>query len=62
MRNDIINNITKLNSRQPIAGYTKPPTLCNIKFMYSNRAYELVLTTGKRWDQDIYLDIDWSTS
>ena len=60
MLNDIIDNIIKLNRRETISGYTKPTTLCNIELKHSNKAFENGIT--KRWDRDIYIDVEWSTS
>jgi len=60
MLNDIITNIEKLNKRQAIAAYTRPSTLCNIELKHSNRVFELKRT--KRWERDIFIDVEWSTS
>jgi hypothetical protein len=60
MRNDIIDNIEKLNKRQSISGYTKESTLINAKIVFSNKAFENGQT--KRWEQDLYIDFSFSTS
>ena len=39
--------------------YSREPTLTYISMAYGNRAYEQPKT--KRWYQDIYLDVEWST-
>lgn len=56
--NNIILGIWKLNTRQTIASYTRPSSLMNIEFVNSTKAYYNAKT--KRWDRDIYLDIEWS--
>lgn len=60
--NNIIIGIGKFNRRANITGfiYTSAPTMCNMKFVYSNKAFEH--PTSKRWSCDIYLDVEWSTS
>jgi len=60
MLNDILDNITKLNLRQAVGTFTRPTTMLNIEFKHSNKAFELKRT--KRWEQDIYIDVEWSTS
>lgn len=60
MLNDIINNIIKLNTRQAITSYTKPSTLCHITLHHSNKAFEN--NVSRRWERDIVIDVEWSTS
>lgn len=60
MRNDIITNIEKLNKRETIAGYTRETTLLNAILKYSNKAFEIGIT--KRWEQDLFIDFEFSTS
>jgi len=60
MLNDIKTNIIKLNLRQAIAAYTRPSTLCNIELHHSNKAWEHKRT--KRWERDIFIDVEWSVS
>ena len=40
--------------------YMKENTLVYIEFKYGNKAYEQPKT--KRWSQDIYIDVEWSTA
>jgi len=40
--------------------YSKPNVLCYINMTYGNKAYEVGIT--KRWNQDIYLDVEWCTA
>lgn len=59
--NNIIIGIWKLNTRQAITSYTRPTTLMNIELASgSTKAFYNAKT--KRWDMDIFLDIEWSTS
>lgn len=58
MLNDIINGCEKYNVRD--GTLTEVSTMCNIHVAYGNKSYENPQT--KRWDCDIYLDIEWSTS
>lgn len=60
MLSDIMTNIEKLNLRQAVGTFTRPTTMLNIEFHHSNKAFENGKT--KRWDQDIYIDVEWSTS
>jgi len=60
MRNDIIDNIIKLNTRQTIAAYTRETTLLYAEIMHSNKAFEH--GTTKRWEQDLFIDFTFSTS
>ncbi len=57
---DIILGLWKMNTRQTITDYTRPTTLIHAKLMHSNRAF--YHPKSKRWDVDIFLDIDWSIS
>jgi len=57
--NNIQIGIEKLNRRETITEYTKPDSLVGIEFANGNAAYFNVTT--KRCDQDIYLDVEWST-
>lgn len=61
MLNDILTNIIKLNLRQAVGTFTRPTTMLNIEFHHSNKAFEHKGTI-KRWDVDIYIDVEWSTS
>ena len=49
------NSVYKYNTRF----YTKPDILVYIELAYGNRAYEV--GTTKRWYQDIFIDVEWST-
>lgn len=62
MIHDILETITKHSKRQVITGwvYASHPRVCNIKLINTNRFYEDGKT--KRWNCDIYLDIEWSTT
>ena len=62
MIHDILETITKLNKRQAITGwtYTSHALLCNMHLANSNKVFTNPQT--KRADQDIYLDIEWSTT
>ena len=59
-----LNNLSigcwKFNTRQTIAGYTKAASMDNIKVASGNKAWEHGRT--KRWDQDIYIDVQWVVS
>ncbi len=54
--NEIIDGMVVFNRRG--AGYTFPSSMCNIKFVYSNKSY---IENG-RWKNDIYIDVEWVTS
>jgi len=54
--NEIVEGIITYNKRG--AGFTFPVTMCNIKFIYSNKSY----IDNNRWLNDIYLDVEWVTS
>jgi len=55
--NEIIEGIKTYNKRG--AGYTFPVTMCNLKFAYSGKSF---IDGAGRWNLDIYLDVEWSTS
>ena len=61
MLSDILTNILKLNLRQAVGSFTRPTTMLNIEFHHSNKAFEHKGTI-KRWDIDIYIDVEWSTN
>jgi len=54
--NEIVEGTISYNKRA--AGFTYPVTMCNIKFIYSNKSY----IDNNRWLNDIYLDVEWCTS
>jgi c-di-AMP phosphodiesterase-like protein len=56
--NNIQIGILKANRRQTITAWTKPASWCTIRFANSNKQFYNLKT--KRWDCDIYLDIEWS--
>lgn len=58
--NNIIIGIEKLNRRETITAYTRPSTLIHCKLVNSNKAF--FNATSQRWDCDIFLDFEWSTS
>lgn len=58
--NNIFIGIRKFNKRTAITAYTRPATMCHIRFANSTKAYYNAKT--KRWDVDIFIDIEWSTS
>lgn len=58
--NNIQIGIIKLNTRQAIGSYTKPSTLVGMELFGSKKAFENPQT--KRWDIDIWLDVEWTTS
>jgi len=58
--NNIFIGIRKFNKRTTITAYTRPSTMCHMKFANSTKTFYNVKT--KRWDIDIWLDIEWSTS
>ena len=55
--NEIINGTLNYNKRK--AGFTYPTVMCNITFVYSNKGW---VTTEGRWEYDVFLDVEWSTS
>lgn len=55
--NEIIEGIFTYNSGA--SGLTKVSVMCNLKFAYSNKAW---VTSKGRWEYDIYIDVEWSTS
>ncbi len=55
--NEIIDGTFTYNSGA--SGLTKVSVMCNIKFVYSNKAW---VTSKGRWEYDIYLDVEWATS
>ena len=57
--NNIILGIKKFDKRT-ITNYTRPTTMCHMKLVNSNAAFED--PTSKRWDCLIYIDVEWSTS
>lgn len=54
--NEIIDGTIVYNRRG--AGYTYPVTMCNIKFVYTNKTF----VEGEIWKNDIYIDVEWVTS
>jgi len=54
--NDIIDGTIAYNKRD--GTLTEVSIMCNIKFVYTNKAF---IVNGI-WKQDIYLDIEWVTS
>lgn len=54
--NEIIDGSIKYNRRD--GTLTEVATMCNIKFVYTNKAF----IENNIWKQDIYLDIEWVTS
>ncbi len=54
--NEIIDASLKYNKRD--GTLTEVSTMCNIKFVYTNKAF----IQNNIWKQDIYLDIKWVTS
>jgi len=54
--NDIIDGTIAYNRRD--GTLTEVATMCNIKFVYTNKAFII----NGIWKQDIYLDIEWVTS
>lgn len=58
--NNILIGIRKFNKRTAIAGFTRPATMCHMRFGNSIKSYYNAKT--KRWDVDIMIDIEWSTS
>lgn len=60
MLSDIIDNIDNLNKRIAVGTFTRPTTMLNIELKHSNKAFENGIT--KRWDRDIFIDVEWSTS
>jgi len=58
--NNLIDGIQKLQKRQTISGYTKPSTLVYIKFVTSNRGSINFKT--KRWNIQVFLDVEFTTS
>jgi len=57
--NNVQIGIEKCNRRTAIIGWTKPSAWCYIKFINSNKAFCNFKT--KRYDIDIYIDVEWST-
>jgi len=60
--NNIIIGIGKFNKRASITNFTyaSAPTMCHMRFGYSNKAFEDPV--NKRWGCDIFIDVEWSTS
>lgn len=58
--NNIMIGIRKFNKRTAISEFTRPATMCHMKLANSTKAYFNIKT--KRWDMDIFIDIEWSTS
>jgi len=56
--NNIQIGIEKANRRETITAWTKPASWCYIKFINSNKAFYNF--KNKRYELDIYLDIEWS--
>lgn len=54
--NEIIDGTIKYNKRD--GTLTEVTTMCNIEFVYSNKAF----IQNNIWKQDIYLDVEWVTS
>ena len=54
--NEIIDATIKYNRRD--GTLTEVATMCNITFVYTNKAF----IQNNIWKQDIYLDIEWVTS
>jgi len=55
--NEIINGTIAYNKRS--GSYTYPDVMCNIKFIYTNKSF---VSSNGRWNQDVYIDVEWSTS
>ncbi len=55
--NEIIDGTIAYNRRD--GSYTEVSVMCNIKFVYTNKSR---VDLDGRWNQDIFLDIEWSTS
>jgi len=64
--NLIIIGIKEFNRRTAIDGFTRPATMCHIKFAYSSPAWSYTATgtatLGKEWACNIWIDIQWSTT
>ena len=58
--NNILIGIKKFNKRIAIGSFTRPSTMCHMKWSNSTKAFENPQT--KRWDLDCWIDIEWSTS
>ena len=58
--NNILIGIKKFNKRIAITSFTRPTTMCHMKWSNSNKAY--FNFKSKRFELDIWIDIEWSTS
>ena len=58
--NNFMIGIFKFNTRQAIAAYTRPSTMLHIELR--NGSETKVNKKRARWDCEIILDIEWSTS
>lgn len=61
--NNIFIGIRKFNKRTPITSFTRPGTMCHMRFANANKAhFTKKSATNGIWGQDIYIDVEWSTS
>lgn len=61
--NNIFIGIKKFNKRTAITSFTRPATMCHIRFANANRSHFTKKSAAAGiWSQDIWLDVEWSTS
>lgn len=58
--NNIMIGCGKINNGTTITAYTKETSLSKVFFVSANKAFED--STGKKWNQDIYLEFVWRVS
>ena len=57
--NNVLIGIKKINKRTAITDFTRPSSLCHMKWANSTKAFEDPYT--KRWGCSFMLDVEWST-
>jgi len=55
--NEIIDGFHLYNTSR--AGLTNVATMCNLKYVYSGRSF---VEINGRWNQDLWIDVEWVTS
>lgn len=55
--NEIIDGFNLYN--QSRAGLTSVATMCNVKYVYSGRSF---IEVNGRWNQDLWIDVEWVTN
>lgn len=55
--NEIIDGFNLYNESR--AGLTSVATMCNLKYVYSGRSF---IEVNGRWNQDLWIDVEWVTS